>query len=78
MNILKIIEQDLTQDPFPVKRIGNLGLKASIIPKEQSERTLTWVDKETQLQFAILAMRYKLTPDELVRRLMWAVVTYAN
>lgn len=59
-------------NPYPVSSpMGMMGVKRSIIPKEQAERVVFHLDKDTSTRVASLAFEQRITGDEFIRQLLW-------
>lgn len=66
---------DCSVNPYPVKKLGSLGLKRSIIPDEHMVKVVTYLDKESHLVAAANALQKGLTTDEFIRRLIWEAIS---
>lgn len=61
--------------PFPVKKMGYMKLRRSIIPDSETVRVVYHLDKTTHDLLTIKALQMQLTIDELLRMLSWLVVS---
>ncbi|MFT3945948.1 MAG: hypothetical protein QM763_03150 [Agriterribacter sp.] len=76
MNTLKKeLEKIIETKPFKQKRVTQMALRASVIPPEDTNRVVFYLDKETHLALAAKGLEYKMTVDEMLRRACWLLVS---
>jgi len=61
--------------PFPMKKMGQFGLRYSVIPKEECDRLILFLDADSHTALAAKGLQYKLTVDEMVRRAIWLLLS---
>ncbi|OJY90612.1 MAG: hypothetical protein BGP13_19500 [Sphingobacteriales bacterium 40-81] len=74
-DLKKLLESIVSTKPYPEKRISKLALRSSEIPKDQVVRMTLYIDESTALALAAKGLEYKMTGDEVLRRLAWILVS---
>lgn len=61
--------------PFPLKKLGYMKLRRSVIPPETTVRVVYHLDKDSHDMLAVKSLQLGVTIDELLRLLSWAIVS---
>ena len=59
--------------PFKQNLVTPFRLKRSIIPVENCDRLVFYLDHDSNLTLSAKALSLGLTPDELIRQLIWSI-----